>query len=100
MLKDQIINDIQGVFLDSDEFGDTHNIDGTDKTVIVDDDLLEQKKMQHDLYQAELLFHIASSDIDKPEPGQSMLFDDKSYRVLSAIENDGMYTVTLHRNAY
>ncbi len=102
--KNQILNDISGVFLNIEEFGDTHNIDGEDVTVIVDDDLLEQKKLRRqDVYEEtyceELLFHVAASDLPKkPIIDEHMEFDGESYRVQEVTEESGMYTVTLGAN--
>jgi hypothetical protein len=99
--KEDIENDISEVFLDSDEFGNTHSFNGVDYTVIVDNDLLDQKKIANaDLYQAEILIHISAADIDKPSPEQYVTFDSVDYKVLEANENDGMYTIILYRNAY
>lgn len=101
-LKDQILKDI-GVFLDSNEFGSTHNINGANKTVIVDNELLEEERLKSDeiygIYSEEILFHIKTSDLpEKPRIEQHMDFDNKGYTVIKVFENEGMYTITIGAN--
>ena len=97
--KEQIQDDIKDVFLNTNEFGDLHNIDGQDIAVIVDDDLLKQQslKMGQGVYLGEILLHVADLP-DKPALGQHMEFDNKIYRVNDVQENDGIFSIIIGKN--
>lgn len=97
-LKDIIASDIS-TFLNSLEFGEVHNIDGMDITIVIDNDLLEQKSQKSGLYLGDILFFIATSDLAvKPvnlEADKIITFDSASYRILKVIEEEGISQVYL-----
>ncbi len=94
--KDQLLIDVD-VFLDTSVFGDTHNINGVDLPVIVNNWLLDQRKAQG-VYTGNILFNIASSNFVLPDNNSydlTVTFDDKEYLVTSCTESLGMTTVVL-----
>jgi hypothetical protein len=100
--KDTIANDIN-VFLDAEAFGDTHNVNGTDYTIVLDDESLQQKK-NPGISIKDILFSIATTDFLEQYPGYfdasssyddetKITLDNKSYTILKATEELGITTV-------
>lgn len=106
--KEQIALDNTQVFMNDDEFGEIHNVNGKDMSVIIDNNELvdrEKKyKYRHSLYAdgvylKELLIYVKASDFGKlPAVGRVITFDSKSYIVSDAINEDGIYSLCLEAN--
>jgi len=43
--KDILENDIQNIFLNLEEFGETHNLNGTDVICVTDEDSFQEKEI-------------------------------------------------------
>lgn len=96
--KTQIAQDISSVFINADEFADTHNIDGVDVVCVIDTDILhERSSMVPDaVFGNQIAVHIKASALtEKPVHNQLMRIDDGLYLVREIAENMGMYTLTL-----
>ncbi len=99
--KDMIRNDIKETFMDFGMFGETHRVGGKNKTVILDEnELVERKKLEKDLdqglYQKELLFYVRSEELGElPQVGRLLDFDGKKYKVTGAVDEDGVYSISL-----
>lgn len=96
--KDIISTDIKNVFLNLDEFGETHTIEGAEVTCIVDDDTLQQQaiKSATGTYLGKKLIHVARADLlGRPAVGANLKFDGKTYTVKDCINNDGILSITL-----
>lgn len=106
--KEQIALDNTQVFMNDDEFGEIHNVNGKDMSVIIDNnELVDREKRyqyRHSLYAdgvylKELLIYVKASDFGKlPAVGRVITFDSKSYIVSDAINEDGIYSLCLEAN--
>lgn len=106
--KEQIAKDTRKVFMNIDEFGEIHNVNGKDMTVLVDNnELVDREKRyqyRHSLYAdgvylKEVLIYVHAEDFGPlPAVGRSISFDNKIYIVSDAINEDGIYSLTLEAN--
>ena len=98
--KDLLEQDYSAVF-NSDEFGEMHSIDDKDIAIVIDNDLLKERKIKsaEGTYIGDLLFFVKKSDFgDQPAIGQVIKFDTKPMRVSDFQEDMGVYTITLEAN--
>lgn len=95
--KDYLAKDAD-IFFNSNEFGEWHNIDGADKLIIIDQDLLEHRKIKYaeGTYSGDLLFYIKKSDLDeRPLEDSVMRYDDEPMKVSKVQEDIDTYIITL-----
>ncbi|MDO5391027.1 MAG: hypothetical protein Q4F24_08090 [Eubacteriales bacterium] len=107
--KEAIKNDILSTFLNLQEFGEIHMVDGREMTVIVDNlEMVERAKAykKFDRFEAEkgpvylkhILFYVSKAEFGAlPTIGRMMRFDGKEYFVTDAINEDGIYSISLER---
>ena len=96
--KEQLKEDINNVFLNKEEFGERHYIDGVIKTVIVDNETLkERNQKEYDgILQADLLYFMKSYDVQKEiKVGDVQNFDGAVYKVFDVKYDSGMYEIIL-----
>lgn len=106
--KEQIAQDIDNVFINVDEFSDIHNVNGTEMRCQVDtNELVDRErryKFNHSLYGdgvylKETLIYVKGSDLGKlPAIGRTFSLDGKMYIVSDAIDEDGVYSISLEAN--
>lgn len=102
--KELLEQEAKRIFLNFDEFGEKHLIDGKEMLVIVDNnEHIEREKRQtsraEGLYIKELLFYVSKEDFGSlPAIGRICRFDRKDYIVADAINEDGIYSITLEAN--
>lgn len=83
-----------GVFFNIDEMAKTHNINGEELEVIVDDEGLMESKIKYgDTFQVDLLFYVKKTDIDEPMIDEHIDFDNGTYLVKDVGNEDGMYKI-------
>ena len=97
--KEQIALDNKQVFLNFDEFGEEHVINGEKMLCIVDNnELIDREKRyryNHSLYSdgiyiKQLLIYVRAADFGSlPAINRMLTFDKKSYIVTDAINEDG-----------
>lgn len=83
--KEQVAADIDNVFLNFDEFGEYHDVEGKQVLMIIDNDKLAELKMSQkeksqilELVEADLLLYARTADLPKSlEPGNLINFDGK-----------------------
>lgn len=97
-LKDMIQEDIKEVFLDLNMFGEEHMVGGKKMTIIFDDaEKLRRNSLYQDnkaIYSSRILFYASSEDFKKkPELGRTIDVDGRSYKILQAEQEDGMYVI-------
>ena len=104
-LKDQIAEDISGVFLVTDDFATEHTIKFGDKEFVakcvIDEDTLQEKvdAAAQGVYIGEKLVYIASTHFDgKPAIGSRMVIDGQTWWVRNVIDSIGMYEIRLGVN--
>lgn len=100
-LKDQFFADIDAVFLNNDEFATMHNINGKVMPCVVDDDLLLERSdaAAQGVFLGEKLIRIKASLLPgKPAATMPIKLDGVTWRVLTVVENFGMYEIRLGAN--
>ena len=101
-LKDVMAADISAVFLNPDEFAETHSIDGVNILAVVDSDVIRKRegKVYDGVFREECMLFVKESDLGyRPTFGQAMRLDDEYYLVAACNENAGMLEITLGVNA-
>lgn len=96
--------DVSNVFLRIDEFGDTHIVDGKEMTVLIDDnEIIErEKKIKSNMdgvYAKQKLIYVKADEFGTlPAIGRAIMFDGKRYMVLEAVDEQGIYSITMEAN--
>lgn len=101
--KEIAFQDIGNVFLNPDEFGEEHIVDGKKKTVMIDgNEVIERSKMQTEkgridgIYKKQIVLYISVSSFGPmPAIGRILSLDGASYRVMDAVNEGGVYSITL-----
>lgn len=106
--KEQIALDNQNIFINLDEFGDIHNVNGKDMPTLIDtNELIDRErryKFNHSLYAdgvylKEILIYVKRSDFGPlPAIGRLLKVDGKTYTISEAIDEDGIYSIALTAN--
>lgn len=102
--KEILHQDIKRTFLNLEEFGEEHDINGTTMVVIFDDieNVEREKKMKSNMdgIYARQKFLFVSADDFGPMPAQERIVtvDGKKYTVVDATDEAGMYGITLEAN--
>ncbi len=100
--KDMIQSDLDFVFFNSEEFAESHNINGKVVSCIVDNDrLIERSKKEFDgIYVGELLIFVRKEEIKgKLSQGMPLIYDNRQMNIFSVREDEGMYEIILNANA-
>lgn len=101
--KDIIRNDID-LFVNQDEFADMHLIDGKEVPVMIDNNeqVEREKRMtQHmdGIYKKQLLIYVKKSDYGVlPAIGKILNLDGRVYKIMDAIDEDGIFSISLEAN--
>ena len=103
--KSVLESDVNNVFFNPGEFGDTHTIDGVSMTAIVDEmeQIEREKKMKSKMdgiYARQVLLYVKASDFGPlPAQGRIVTLDGKKYTVVDATGEDPLvYSITLEAN--
>lgn len=102
--KDMVAADISAVFLNPDEFGEEHDLDGTICTCVISGDMTEKRaailpggrRTPEGLHGDYLTVCVKTADLEKiPKQGTNFRVDGKRYTVDTCTEDMGMLTITL-----
>lgn len=101
--KEIVFDDIRKVFLNPEEFGEIHVIDGKQMPVIVDGmEVVERSKKQVEkgrieaIFQKQTMLYVSKSEFGSlPVIGRQLKLDTSIYRVIDAIDEGGVYSITL-----
>lgn len=101
--KELAARDIQNVFLNQDEFGERHEVDGKVMTIIIDGmEVVERSKKQIEhgrvegIFEKQLLLYVSRNEFGPlPAIGRILTLDRNKYRVTDAVDEGGMYSITL-----
>lgn len=93
--------DIKKVFMNPLEFGEEHMVDGKSMNIIIDN--LEQverekreTKIDEGLFNKQVLFYVSEEEFEKlPKIGRQLELDKQKYHVTDAINEDGIYSISL-----
>lgn len=102
--KDIVKADIHNVFLNLEEFTDTHTVNGTNMPVLIDNnEQIEREKRNSKnmdgIFTNQRLIYVAASDFGPlPKQGSILTLDKRTFRVVDAIDEDGIYSITLEAN--
>lgn len=102
--KDLIKSDVQKIFLNHDEFSEIHNLNGKEIPVQIDaNEQIEREKRQNQnssgIYINQKLLYVSAKDYGKlPKQGSMINLDGRLYRVNDAIDEDGVYSITIEAN--
>lgn len=97
--------DIRSTFMNFDEFGEVHKLNGKKKLVIVDENELTEREKRirnrseakgEGLHKKQLLFYIEAEKFGPlPSPGNLLDFDGKEYIITDANDEAGIYSISL-----
>jgi hypothetical protein len=94
-----------GTFLNPDEFGKVHDVDGQHVTCIFDSDIYEdlkysaQRELFGGIYVSTKVLFVKAADLpDRPVKGQHIRIDGELYLVTECAENAGMLEIILEAN--
>ena len=96
--------DLQDTFFDLDEFGAPHTVDGTTMTAIIDDmeNIEREKKMKSHMdgiHARQIILYVKTSEFGPlPAQGRIINLDSRKYTVLEAVDEGGVYSITLEAN--
>lgn len=99
--KDQIKKDINCAFLNKQEFSEIHNIDGKEMTVQVDESEALERQLRANqglsgVYTKQKVIYVSEDDFGAlPYIGRALKFDGKAYRVVDAVSEFGIHSITL-----
>lgn len=102
--KDILHRDIMQTFLNFDEFGEEHDINGKTVVVIFDDieNVEREKRMKSHadgIFARQKFLYISADDFGPmPAQGSIVTVDGKKYTVVDATDEAGIYGITLEAN--
>lgn len=97
--KDEIAADLDAVFLELDEFAETHRVEGKDITCVIDSDKGQRKSdgTMYDLAQADFILMAKTADLPaRKEAGSVLNLDGRELNVSEWDEQDGLTIVGLY----
>ena len=105
--KDMLAADVKGVFLSLDEFSDIHVINGKEMRCQVDNnEQIEREKRERagfvdaaSVYRNQKLIYVPAEDFGVlPKHGHIVIMDGRKYTVADAIDECGIYSITMEEN--
>lgn len=101
--KDIVREDIQKIFIVPEEFGAVHQINDRRIPIVIDDnEMIEREKRTpmmdgaEGIYKRQLLFYVAASEFGPlPAVGRTLTLDGRPYQITDAINEDGIYSISL-----
>lgn len=102
--KDVLKNDVTQVFLNPDEFGEHHRVNGKDMVIVLDDieNIEREKRMKSNMdgiHTHQILFYVSSEGFGKlPAEGDLLDLDRQRFTVVDATDECGIYAITIEAN--
>ena len=102
--KDIIRDDVHRTFLNPEEFSDTHVVNGVEMPVQIDsNEQIEREKRYSQnidgMYMNQKLIYVSACEYGPlPKQGSMITLDGRKYRVADAIDEYGVYSITLEAN--
>ncbi len=99
--KKQMMQDINDVFVNTDEFFEKHVVNGREMPVMVDEnENMERTKFQKKFHEGikakKILVYVRASDFGRqPEHGSKITIDNIPFLVSDSINEAGMYSITM-----
>lgn len=104
IFKQIIKEDVHRTFLNIDEFSDIHTINGKEMPAQIDtnEQIEREKRMNQNVdgvYMNQKLVYVAASDFGPmPKQGSILTLDGRVYRVADAVDEYGVYSITIEAN--
>lgn len=105
VFKDLIRQDNSKVFMNQDEFGEVHEINGRSICIMIDNiEMIERearlKQPYRDgIFKKQVLFYVQAHDFGHlPATGSYLELDRGRYIVTDAVNEDGIYSISLEAN--
>lgn len=103
ILNQVMREDNVNVFMNIDDFGETHTVNGREMTIIIDDDKLDEHEVRIEgadhgdgIYAKQSLFYVRAADFGRrPANGSILKLDGKTYIVTKTISAGGIYTIEI-----
>lgn len=98
--KDLVESDVKSVFLDENEFAETHNINGKDVTCVVDKNLNQEHPSNDFLgvFVNMVRIYVAAGEIPVPAEGALLRIDGSRHLVRTVSMEQGMLVITAEAN--
>lgn len=102
--KTLIQRDIKQTFINPEEFGELHLVNGKRMHIILDDleNVEREKRMKSHMdgiYARQIFFYVSAEDFGAlPGQGKLVTLDGKTYTVVDATSETGVYAITLEAN--
>lgn len=102
--KEQIARDISNVFLNLDEFGETHRVEDKEITVVIDDDTLEKLAKVGDnrslgMVEADMILIAKETDLpNNLSPGNFINIDGRDMIIVNTNIHMGIAELALRQN--
>ena len=106
--KELVEQDNRTVFMNLDEFADTHVINGKEIPCIIDKNVIIEREKRYQykrslyadgVYLKEVLLYVKAEDFGPlPAVGRALTLDKKSYIISDAIDEGGIYSISLEAN--
>ncbi|MFR6217970.1 MAG: hypothetical protein ACLUKO_13840 [Enterocloster bolteae] len=100
--KDILQEDNETTFMNPEEYGERHIVNGRSMNIIIDDyGLLERENakvpgLQQGVYRKQVLFYVLAKEFGAlPPVGHILVLDQDKYVITDAINEDGIYSISL-----
>ncbi|MFW6680667.1 hypothetical protein ACOAOT_23880 [Lacrimispora sp. AGF001] len=101
--KDLLSDDVNNVFMNKAEFAEEHIIGDRGMTIIVDEaEIFERSKKQIEqgriegVYKRQIMFYVSKKIFGRmPAIGSVLKVDGMNYRVTDAVDEGGVYSITV-----
>lgn len=107
-LKEQIAADNKKIFMNVDEFSELHTVNGVEMPVQIDNNEMidREKRYQYKrslyadgVYLKELLIYVLAEKFGPlPAVGRTLTLDKRTYVISDAINENGIYSISLEAN--
>jgi len=102
--KDQIKQDLSGIFLNLDEFADLHRIEGKEVPVVIDSDIMAKlskigDNRIHGMDEADMVIMGKASDLpENLDPGRLLNLDGREVIVVTTTSEMGLVQIAVRQN--
>ncbi|BBF42000.1 hypothetical protein lbkm_0682 [Lachnospiraceae bacterium KM106-2] len=100
--KESLQKDIKNTFMNLDEFGEKHIVNGKEMTISIDNNELIKRGLKNNVYDGsdlhvkQVMFFVDKESYGAlPLIGRIVTLDAKRYTVTDAINEGGIYSITL-----
>lgn len=103
--KEQVQEDLDTVFFCGEEFAESHQVNGREILIIVDNEQLAEfysrksSAVTEQIFTESILFYVRKNDLDfEPVPHQYLEYDGSGYLITDVKEDESMYAIVLEAN--